>query len=482
VPSLAVVTLAAVAGLAGLAFGWPGNGADGRVLAPALASVAVLALLGLLGTWYESRLRVAKRREALALATERIAAGDFGARTGLPHGPDELGGLARAFDRMAERLELQSREREHLQEALRQAQKLDALGRLAGGIAHDFNNLLTAILSYGRFLREDLPADDPRQEDVAEILRGAERAAALTKQLLAFSRKQPSEPQVVELNPLVEGMEKLLCRVIGEQYELSVRVREGIPPVLLDPNQLEQAIVNLVVNARDATPGGGRIELETGSALRQGPDGVVTEHAFVAVRDYGIGMGPEVRAHLFEPFFTTKERGKGTGLGLATAFGSVRSAGGTIAVESEPGRGSRFCIWLPAAAEEPEELVAHGLTPGPRGAGQTLLVVEDDEGVRALAARVLTGHGYRVLTARHSAEALQVARAAPGPIDLLIADVVMPGMGGPELARTLVRERPDLGVLFVTGHDGGMLPPGSALLEKPFTPGQLVSRVRDLLA
>jgi two-component system cell cycle sensor histidine kinase/response regulator CckA len=490
--NLLVLTLApmvacgAIAALLGLACGWPGDGAsagaENRPLAVALAAVAGMAALVTSGVWYRARVRMGRYLEALTRATERYAAGDLGARTGLPYGPDELGTLARVLDEMAERVQRQVQERERLQEALRQAQKLDALGRLAGGIAHDFNNLLTAILSYGRFLREDLPPDDPRQEDVAEILRGAERAAALTKQLLAFSRKQPSAPQVVELNPLVEGMEKLLRRVIGEQYELVVRRGEGIPPVLIEPNQLEQALVNLVVNARDATPGGGRIEVETGHGLRQGPDGVVAEHAFLAVADHGVGMGPEVQAHLFEPFFTTKERGKGTGLGLATVFGSIRSAGGSIAVESEPGKGSRFCIWLPPAAEQPHETVTGGLTPGPRGLGQTLLVVEDDEGVRALAARALAGHGYRVLTAGHSAEALAVSRSAGGPIDLLITDVVMPGMGGPELARALVAERPEVAVLFVTGHAGGQLPPGAALLEKPFTPAQLVSRVRQILS
>ncbi len=450
-------------------------------LATAFLSLLVTAVLALLAVRYFGGARIVRRLDAMAVATERIAAGDLAARSGVAHEGDEIGRLAASLDAMAERLERNAREREGLEEALRQSQKLDALGRLAGGIAHDFNNLLTAILSFGRFLREDLPPDDARQEDVAEILKAGERAAALTKQLLAFSRKQPSEPRVIEVGSLVAGAEKLLCRLIGEEYRLVVRVEAGTPPVLVDPHQLDQVLLNLVVNARDATPGGGTIELSVGPGRRSDGDAA---WAVLAVRDDGIGMGPEVKRHLFELFFTTKERGKGTGLGLATCFGIVRSAGGTIEVESEPGRGSTFRVWLPPAAAEAEEEVPGRLLPGPRGIGQTILVVEDDDCVRALASRVLDGHGYRVLAARGPLEAFERSRAEPGAIALLLSDVAMPGMSGPDLARVLAAERPELRVLFVTGHAERVADPEdrATLLEKPFTPEQLIARVRERLA
>jgi signal transduction histidine kinase/CheY-like chemotaxis protein len=449
-----------------------------RTLWMTLLTLLVSAAFSLLAIWYFGELRIARRLAAMSAAADRLAQGDLAARTGVVHERDEIGVLAASFDGMAEHLEHEARERAALEDALRQSQKLEAVGRLAGGVAHDFNNLLTAILSYGRFLREDLPQDDERQEDVAEILKAGERAASLTKQLLAFSRKQPARPRVIDPGPLVAGAEKLLRRLLREDIDLGVTIAPDLPRVRVDPNQMEQVILNLVVNARDALPSGGRIDVDLGR--RPGP----RERVVLTVRDDGVGMDAEVKAHLFEPFFTTKDVGKGTGLGLAAVFGIVQAAGGTIEVDSEPGQGATFRVVLPAVEARPDEPTPVCPTPGPSGLGQTLLLVEDDDAVRSTCARALAGQGYRVLAASRASEALDVSRRESGPLALLISDVVMPGMSGPALARILCAERPELQVLLVTGHaertgEGAVEFP---VLEKPFTPDLLAARVHDLLA
>ena len=379
------------------------------------------------------------------------------------------------------------------QDQLIESQKMEAIGRLAGGVAHDFNNLLTAITGHGELVLGELRAGDPSREDVEEMLKAAERATALTRQLLAFSRRQTLEPQVVNMNALVADAEKMLRRLIGEDIELRTIPAEGLAAVRADPGQLEQVILNLVVNARDAMPRGGKltietknVELDAGSASAHEP---VKPGAYVmlAVSDTGAGMTEETKARVFEPFFTTKEVGKGTGLGLATVYGIVRQSGGYVWVYSEPGTGASFKIYLPRVDEQP---VALAVRPSPaeqaRGS-ETLLLVEDEEVVRRLARIALVKRGYRVLEAATGAGALQLSEREQRPIAMLITDVVMPGMTGPELARQLALVRPHIRVLYMSGYtervlaQQGALPPGSAYLDKPFTLDALARKVRQLL-
>jgi signal transduction histidine kinase/CheY-like chemotaxis protein len=391
--------------------------------------------------------------------------------------------------RHRDRLEAAER---RLQEQLLQAQKLESVGRLAGGVAHDFNNLLMGILGYAEFLEEGIRAGAPELEDLAEIRRAGERARDLTRQLLAVARKQVTEPGVLDLNEVLRESEKLLRRVLGEDVELVVTLAPDPWPVMADPTQLQQVILNLAVNARDAMPHGGRLVLETGNlevdarhaaahpGLRPGP------HVRLAVSDSGQGMSPETRAHAFEPFYTTKPVGEGTGLGLATVYGIVTQAGGHVGVESEPGRGTRFDIYLPRTSE-----VRLPLTPPPhrssRRGNETVLVVEDEPSVRELTVRTLRAGGYRVLAASNGREALDVVARSPQGFHLLLTDVVMPDMGGRQLADTLLSGRPDLAVLFVSGHaedviaHHGVLDPGVHFLAKPFTPAALQEKVRSLL-
>lgn len=365
-----------------------------------------------------------------------------------------------------------------LEARLAHSEKLEAVGRLAGGVAHDFNNLITAISGYADMLRSSIPPGDPRRKDVEEILRASGRAAQLTQQLLAFGRRQLVQPRIVDLNALVREVTSLLGRLLGADIALIVDAGPEVVPVTIDPGQVEQLLVNLSVNARDAMPEGGRLHLGV-----RADDG----HAILTVRDEGEGMSPEIQAQLFEPFFTTKAQGKGTGLGLATVYGIVQQAGGEIGVESAPGRGATFTIRLPltpgdvtaeAVAGEPLALVA--------GVG-TVLVAEDEPQVCRLVERTLLAAGYRVLTAPDGAQALAISRADARPIHLLITDVVMPGMGGRELAETFRRERPDSRVLFISGYTEdlvarrGLAEAGAAFLPKPFTPRELTDRVRSLL-
>jgi two-component system cell cycle sensor histidine kinase/response regulator CckA len=386
-------------------------------------------------------------------------------------------------------------ERRALEDQLRQAQKMEAVGRLAGGIAHDFNNLLTAIGGYGQLALASLPAADAKvRRHVEEMLRGAERAATLTRQLLAFSRKQVLQPRLLDVNGVVADMESMLARVLGSDVELTTSLAPDLAPTHADPSQLEQVLVNLAVNARDAMPQGGRLRIETANA-ELGPE-EQSRHAgarpgpYVAltVTDDGNGMDEETRARVFEPFFTTKAPGQGTGLGLATVYGIVKQSNGFVSVDSEPGRGTAVTVFLPRAADAGASAsVRPSLTSaaGRRGT-ETVLLVEDEEIVRSLVQELLEGLGYGVEVAADGEEAL--ARLADGAAaDLVITDLVMPRLGGRELARRVRDFRPGVPVLFVSGFTGdtaavhGPPPPASAFLEKPFTAAELADKVRALL-
>ncbi|HJR03023.1 MAG TPA: ATP-binding protein [Methylomirabilota bacterium] len=367
---------------------------------------------------------------------------------------------------------------------LRQLQKMEAVGRLAGGIAHDFNNLLTVILGRSRLLLEAMAADHPYCRSVKSIDETAERAAVLTRQLLAFSRKQVLEPALLDLGEVVTGMTDLLQRLIGEQVELVVIPGRDIGKVKADRGQIEQVIVNLVVNARDAMPDGGRITIETSAVETSGPDAnghaeAGPAHVRVAVTDTGTGMDAHTRARIFEPFFTTKEPGKGTGLGLATVYGIVRQSGGSIEVDSEPGTGSTFTVSLPQVEDAPATVDAP-TAPARRGT-ETVLVVEDEAEVRTLVHAVLVGYGYLVMSAARPSEALELAERHPGPIHLLLTDMVMPEMGGPALARKLLATRPEAVVLFVSGYTDDTVSAGPPFLQKPFTPETIARTVRSTL-
>ena len=382
-------------------------------------------------------------------------------------------------------------ERKLLEEELRQAQKMEAIGRLAGGVAHDFNNLLTVILGRSALLGAQLPSGDPLGRHVELIEHAGLRAVALTRQLLAFSRKQVLEPKVLDVPALVTGLEPMLRRLIGEDIEL---VMAAVPPVgrvKVDPGQLEQVILNLVVNARDAMPRGGRLRVETMNVELDAhyavlhPGASPGPYVMLAVSDTGVGMDAAVQARVFEPFFTTKGE-HGTGLGLATVYGIVKQAGGTARVYSEPGCGATFKIFLPRVAEMPEPTSASADTPPPRGT-ETILLVEDEEALLHLTQEVLAQQGYSVLEARHGAEALLVAAQYPDSIHLLLTDVVMPQFNGRELAERLVTTRPDLRVLYMSGYTAGaieqhgMLAPDISFIQKPFTPIQLARKVREVL-
>jgi signal transduction histidine kinase/CheY-like chemotaxis protein len=384
------------------------------------------------------------------------------------------------------------RARDHIR--LQGMQKMEAVGRLAGGIAHDFNNIVQAIGGYSEVLQESLADGDPRRATVDEILRAGDRAASLTRQLLAFSRQQVMQPRVLDLNAVVGTVESLLRRLIGEDVTLIARLSPELGAVRADPTQLEQILMNLVVNARDAMPSGGTITIETGNASLDPSAGTdafsVTRGPYVrlTVTDTGHGMPPDVRARAFEPFFTTKELGRGTGLGLSTVYGIVKQTGGYIWVDSEVGKGTSIRIYLPLdhAAPAPLEVRPAARSGASRGS-ETLLVVEDEEGVRELMQAWLESHGYRVLTAGNGVEALETCRTFEGDIDLVVADMIMPAMGGPALARKLKPVRPGLRVMFISGYadatpgDRDVLDEPTLFLQKPFALSVLVDTVREAL-
>ncbi|MBF8259935.1 MAG: PAS domain S-box-containing protein, partial [Actinobacteria bacterium] len=382
-----------------------------------------------------------------------------------------------------------------MEEQLRQSQKMEAVGRLAGGVAHDFNNLLTAISGYSDLLLHRLPDYSTLRRDVEEIRKAGDRAAALTRQLLAFSRRQVLQPKVLDLNTVVTNMGQMLRRLIGEDIELSTDLSPSLSRVKADPGQIEQVIVNLAVNARDAMPDGGRITIATADAdlspayaaahpgVRPGP------HVLLSVADTGHGMSDETQAHLFEPFFTTKERGKGTGLGLATVYGIVQQSGGHLRVHSAADRGSAFLIYLPRVetSEVDAQTADRSLLSYPSPGTETILLAEDEEVVRRLAREILSGNGYKVLEAGNGREALLLSEAHRGEIHLLLTDVVMPKMSGRELTERIRLQRPDLRILYMSGYTDdailrhGVLEDGIPFLQKPFTPEELTRKVREVL-
>ena len=384
-------------------------------------------------------------------------------------------------------------ERKSLEEQFRQAQKMESIGRLAGGVAHDFNNLLTIILGYSDVLLQDSVLDEGTRDSLQEIKRAGERAASLTRQLLAFSRKQVLEPAMLDVNLAVGDCEKILRRLLGADVELVTLLSPDLDQVKADAGQLEQVLLNLAINARDAMPQGGKLTIETSATeldetyVRQHPGVKPGRHVVLTVSDTGCGMDDHTKAHIFEPFFTTKQKGKGTGLGLAMVFGFIKQSGGHVAVASEPGKGSTFKIFLPAADGPPAETAATMTDANAVSGPETILLVEDETGVRTLAQLILKNCGYTVLAAARGDEALTLAQAHPGPIHLLISDVVMPGMGGRELADKMAAVRPGLKTLFMSGYTDdtivrhGIQASETAFLHKPFTVDGLPLKVRKVL-
>jgi nitrogen-specific signal transduction histidine kinase len=383
-------------------------------------------------------------------------------------------------------------DRRALEEQLLQSRKMDAIGRLAGGIAHDFNNLLTVIQGYSDFIIAGSAPGDEHREDAQEIRDAAARAALLTQQLLAFGRKQVRHPRVIDLNAVVEEMSRMLRRLIGEDVELDLRLARDAGAVFADAGQLQQVLMNLAVNARDAMPNGGRLTIETGrlAVERETPAQPAPiapgEYARLTVRDTGTGMTPDVLARAFDPFFTTKEVGKGTGLGLSTVYGIVTQSSGHLRVDSAPGKGTAFEIVFPHAGDAAAPAATPAVTRLPRGAG-TILLVEDDSLVRRLVAGVLERAGYRVIVAASADDALSLAAAHDGPIDLVVTDIVMPGRPGPELVARLEAARPGIRTLYVSGYADdmvaryGVTEERVSFLAKPFSPEELARRVRELL-
>ena len=379
------------------------------------------------------------------------------------------------------------------EERLRQVQKMEAVGQLAGGVAHDFNNLLTVILGNVEELLERLRPGDPVREPIEEIDSAGKRAADLTRQLLAFSRRQVLEPRTVALNDLVRGADRMLRRLIGEDVELTLALSPQLDPCLLDPSQLEQILMNLVVNARDAMPRGGQVLVETANVTldaayaAEHPEVTPGPYVRLTVSDTGTGIAPEVRARIFEPFFTTKQDGDGTGLGLSTVYGIVRQSGGSIWVYSEPGQGTVFKIYFPSTAGRPVRVGEHVPAPVTTRGTETILLVEDDDRVRAVVASMLRRGGYHVLQASNGGEALLLCEEHPLAIHLLLTDVVMPKLNGRKLAERLRRIRPELRVIFMSGYTEnaivhhGVLDPGIDFLPKPVASQVLLTKVREVL-
>jgi PAS domain S-box-containing protein len=412
----------------------------------------------------------------------------------------QFAGLMEVNRDITGRLALQAEaERARLQNQLNQAQRLESLGQLAGGIAHDFNNLLAVIINYTAFVAEDLDTKSQTgegrkamREDVEQISLAAEKAAHLTHQLLAFARREVVQPEVVEVNDVVRAIETLLHRTLGEHIQLESALASDVPAVLIDQGQLEQILVNLAVNARDAMPDGGVLRVDTARVdvdeeyAASRPELSPGLYARLRVSDTGIGMAPETAQRAFDPFFTTKPPGQGTGLGLATIYGIVQQAGGRIQVYSEVDVGTTFTVLLPATSQADSSDEVPPVSTPARGE-ETILLVEDEQALREVTRRILTGAGYKVLAAENGPQALQVAGEHTGEIDLLLSDVVMPQMAGPQVAEQLLKQRPETRVLLMSGFaqpildSGGHLQEGVALIEKPFAGPQLLTRIAEIL-
>ena len=410
--------------------------------------------------------------------------------------------LRRANDELEHQVAVRTEALRRTQEQLAHGQKMEAVGRLAGGVAHDFNNLLSVVLSYTELALEELSANDPLRADIEEIAAAGRRANELTRQLLAFSRQQALETKAVSLNEVVTGMDRMMRRIVGADISVTFLPAPDLPRVKADPGQLEQVIMNLIVNARDAMPTGGKLTIETNevhldeSHAAQRHDVQPGPYVLLAVSDTGMGIGKEMQSRIFEPFFTTKEVGKGTGLGLATVFGIVRQSGGHVSVYSEVGEGTVFKLYFPRvddasleAGAPPDSTPGNDLfgTSGTRRGSETILLVEDEEAVRIVVRDVLRRHGYRVLEAPNGGEALLICEQHGAEIHLLLTDLILPHMNGRQLAERVAPLRPAMKVLFMSGYTGesvlqhGILDSGASFLQKPITPDLLTRKVRAVL-
>jgi len=455
-----------------------------------VAVVAIMIAL-LLGT---SR-RISRSLRMLLEGTERLAAGDLEARVEIA-GNDEFSRLARAFSDMASSLgasiktaEKETGKREKIQSRLREAQKMEAIGRLAGGVAHDFNNLLQVINGYADMLLERLPEDSEDRGYASQIRRTGERAASVTRQLLAFGRRQLVQPRPISLNVVIAGMEGVMKRLVGEPIKIVTELAPDLKEVIADEAQVEHMLMNLIINAQQAMPEGGELTLRTANVtieadssppeLREVEPG---PYALLVVSDTGVGIDPETLPHIFEPFFTTRDVGDGSGLGLASVYGSVKQSKGRISVHSEVGRGSSFRVYLPLVESKPEALVEER-----RSGKATVLVVEDSEPVRVLIQKVLERYGYRILAAHDAEQAIQMVEQFEITIDLLLTDVIMPGLSGRRLAEHLLRARPKMKVLYISGYPRdallrhGVEQDQVPFLQKPFTESELLSMIYELL-
>jgi signal transduction histidine kinase/CheY-like chemotaxis protein len=409
---------------------------------------------------------------------------------------DELGHLLGAVNIISDITERkQAEERmKTLQEQFLQSQKMEAIGQLAGGVAHDFNNLLTVINGYSDLILEDIDEKNRFFQDVKEIKKASEHAASLTRQLLAFSRKQILQPKILDINSVVLNMDKMLRRMIGEDIQMVTLLSKDLGRMKADPGQIEQVILNLAVNARDAMPKGGKLTIETANVeldeeyAHTHINVTPGRYVMLSISDNGIGMSKEIIEHIFEPFFTTKEKEKGTGLGLSTVYGIIKQSGGNIWIYSEPGQGTTFKIYLPQLEKDDEMIEQSDLSHQSLQGSETILLVEDEEGVRRVARAILERNGYSILEASNAEEALRTVQENHSyPIHLLLTDVVMPGMNGRELADRLILKRPGMKVLFMSGYTGNaiihheILKVGMAYIQKPFTPNTLTHKVREFL-
>jgi NO-binding membrane sensor protein with MHYT domain/nitrogen-specific signal transduction histidine kinase/CheY-like chemotaxis protein len=486
---VASVAVAVAASFAGLGLAYRLRAEDGARIVAQRAAAAVLMGVAIAGMHYTGM--------AAAHFTTPGRTGD-GSGGLLASGDLAVGVgvgalLILALSLLGSAADLWVRRRDETSERRQQSQRLEAIGQLAGGIAHDFNNLLTAILGNVAFVRDATPKEDPRYEDVLEIERAATRAAELTRQLLAFGRKQILRPTTLDLNVVLTHIMRMLNRLVGEHIEIGLRPAPALDLVRADIAQLEQVVVNLVVNARDAMPDGGKLTIETRN-VTLGPEftkqhGIAPgPYVLMAFTDTGVGMDPVTQARIFEPFFTTKPRGQGTGLGLATVYGIIKQSGGTVSVYSEPNRGSTFKLYLPQVSEEVGEGKELPVPLAATDGSGTVLLVEDEEIVRNLAARVLKAAGYQVLVAGNPAEAERASAEHAGTIDLLLTDVIMPGTTGPRLAAELIAARPGMRVLYTSGFTEnaivhhGVLAPEAQFIHKPFTPAGLAAKVREVMA